>query len=1633
MKKIFKKSILILLTLEMVIAPFKPFLFKEVLASETVKSDKNNDYVYLADIDYVYGQVGYSSVKINKNDSGEMISLNINNTRTYSMNAIFAHAKSTLIYDLSKYENLDTFSAYVGVDASRGTNGNGVIFHIYGTTDNDYNTKNWSKLHTTKALKGDSEAEHIQVSLGDYKYLKLEADSNGDNSNDHAVYLDAMLYNASTYVPKDTTISWLKKVEEYDEELLKYSDSEIISQKELKLKLMQRTFVKRVGYGILGAFANKSENNYEFISWLFNDEERLENYLLGGTPEGNNYLQALTVFENLYTKNKADLLDKNDGQLYEKMMMAISLAYGSDVNFWQTANKPVEPVRTPSNHMDRYDVIKKLYTIGYTYDNVSTYFEKENFKNLKVEEMRWVVNNRISDIEIAWLNWYTQMTKEGKTPYNQDSPYNPYTYIYYSTGWNYEDSNYYQENSQYCAEGNNVNKKNAGYKRGVSCNTKYGLEHFELQTKPGSPLRLWTIWEEDGVCGSLAGTGSNIEMSLGRPSTLVSQPGHAAYFVSSLKDWKGQTLREWQIGNAAAGWSASYKGERMLLNWGTKGNGWSDSNNGAYLLVAQRAVDNWEEYKKAFYYNLLGDLKIKLEDKIKSYESAINEQHYNVDAWYNLIQCYLQDENTPSSKYLELAKKITSYFFEFPLPMYDLLKLFQDKIVENEVEYTNLVDTTLNKQLKVSDKEYFQAAAIVDITKYLLKLNGDNAVATFSFDGENAKKLMLLGKYAENNTPFEYTLNYEYDALEQKVSSNTKWIRVEDGRTSVDLSDSMDLLNTKNDIVVHLLKDENYNVDNLFFIDLQNGPSPSSLYVNNLERRIANIDEKVAEWILIKDDNHLIDILMSQSYDDLDWNKFSEKLPQIDNKSGTMLFIRNGYTKTYLPSDPVFAIFDEKEDTAEMRYVPVANLEVKTSSSLNEDDEKKLLDRSINTFWQAKKDDEERTIILKSKNRSIELSKIEYVPRQDDVTVGMITKAKIEISADGDKWTEIANNLEWTPNKSIKTYVLPTPTKARYIKITALETAYNELTASMFNLYENTLTSYIDINTLPVSYVTEGYVYNGQEIKPKVTIKDGDVELLEDTHYSIKYRENVNAGTGTLEITGLGIYDGTIIKEFKILKANQPDVMPNSEMVASFEDKTLKDLSLPEGWHWEDETLTLKEGELITAKALYTDTDNYENTEVEIKVKKEIGHHPVIEVKDNQTQFTFEFDGNEQQSLDYFTDLITINDEEDGNILLSSNQVVIKSDINWQEQGTYHIIITVQDNDGNESSLTLEITIKKSGETISLNNDEYEIIIDNEELYYNGKELNLNVKVRKKGKAQRNTILDDSNTLHELTEGVDYTISYSELVKAGNHTVSVKGINIYDGTLTKNYVINKAVKPTTMLEQEMHVSNNTTKLEDIILSDLWQWENADIELVEGENKVKLIFLGDENHERYEMDVLIVKEKSEISTPTKPEEDKPTNPEVPTENPKDKEENTKPEITENNDNNDDKKQEEKPVVEEQNNNSSNNSEENINKPTINTNKEENITSNKETNKNTSSSTKPTTNKEVNETDNNTTNDIDNSKEDNNQNVNKTSEEVSQKEEEPQKNISYWFIIPVIVVIGGLIILIVKLKNNQKEND
>lgn len=105
--------------------------------------------------------------------------------------------------------------------------------------------------------------------------------------------------------------------------------------------------------------------------------------------------------------------------------------------------------------------------------------------------------------------------------------------------------------------------------------------------------------------------------------------------------------------------------------------------------------------------------------------------------------------------------------------------------------------------------------------------------------------------------------------------------------------------------------------------------------------------------------------------------------------------------------------------------------------------------------------------------------------------------------------------------------------------------------------------SSIDIDSLgfKLSLSSNSYTYDGKAKTPIVTIKNDTATLIKDTDYTVEYSNNINAGTATVTVTGIGNYTGILTKTFIINKAQQTvnatissntlDIGDTSEITAS--------------------------------------------------------------------------------------------------------------------------------------------------------------------------------------------------------------------------------------------------------------------------------------------------------------------------------------------------------------------------------------------------------------------------------------------------------------------------------------------------
>ena len=87
--------------------------------------------------------------------------------------------------------------------------------------------------------------------------------------------------------------------------------------------------------------------------------------------------------------------------------------------------------------------------------------------------------------------------------------------------------------------------------------------------------------------------------------------------------------------------------------------------------------------------------------------------------------------------------------------------------------------------------------------------------------------------------------------------------------------------------------------------------------------------------------------------------------------------------------------------------------------------------------------------------------------------------------------------------------------------------------------YSGTLLKYFqiksaDISKYDITLSANSFKYNGTHQKPEITVKSGNRILTANTDYVVSYSNNMNAGTASITITGMGNYINSATRTFEI-------------------------------------------------------------------------------------------------------------------------------------------------------------------------------------------------------------------------------------------------------------------------------------------------------------------------------------------------------------------------------------------------------------------------------------------------------------------------------------------------------------------
>ena len=1024
--------------------------------AETQEDPNEGEYIRLTDLDIrTESKAGWDQIRKNQDNNGAKLEIKREGAYYPFDYGIWAHAKSEVYFNISEYsEKYHYLTMWVGLNKTA-TRGDGVKFWIYTSDEDTFYAEgptHWTlKSDADKVYMPGEEAVFMKIDIRGAKYLRLSAVANANNASDHAVYIDPMLIT-DHYEEKQPAYP---SIDVYDQRIKDYANKDL-ADSQYELLVLQRKFKASVGNYALERFIEEEPANKETIDWLMNDVENLRYYILGGAPTGSYYnsLKELTRLLKEYRSDfddttpisdagKALLTKKNlnwsttKGNLYKRMAITLSLTHSSRVGLWMQNSE-----FNQSDSVDRYLLYKQMYNNG-QFRATDTVDMTPWFETYNIEEMRWVLGTLIDDEEVIWLNEYTQ-SRIDKAPNSVWSLLTPHPYMAYV--WpNYANPVYYDENNKdYFNDLFAVEKTNED-----GTTTKKGLFEYvpyRNDTSKGYVYKLWMNFRNQfgtgAVCGGISKSGHCIRGVNAIPSAVIGQPGHAALLYYN-QNAEGKGL--WGIDNDVSGWALSEKGERMPLGWGNDRT-YVKGYNVPYVILAQEALNDYNNFEKA--EKLLMTVDTYKDDKAKQeqiYRDAIKIQSINLDAWAGLAKLYVEDTTKTEEDYYKLEKEMMEALKCFPFPMYNLSNYIKTKLTSDEYEFKF---TILQNKILTEAKNYpnegstvLQPATTRGLASYLLG-QIDTRLATFSFDGADAEKIVLSSRFDGNGIRWDYS-------LDGKKTWNEVASTAEDHKRTL-TKEEIASITAENDIYVHIVG-TNYSEENIYQIDIQESAGlPETLFASDLENRMVGVNLST-QWRYTENEP---------------WTFYSESSPDLTGNKTVQL--RQGATGTRLASEASTTFtFTEDNQPETRKYIPVSHLSIQSCSTQATNQggaATNAIDANYNTRWHSawNGSDTERYIVIEL-DQSVSLSAVEFVPAGGGN--GKIYDGTIYGSMDGENWEELANqkNLTYTNQANsiqdaitnTKSFEIEKPKEVKYVKIVADRTNGNWFTARAFNLYQD--------------------------------------------------------------------------------------------------------------------------------------------------------------------------------------------------------------------------------------------------------------------------------------------------------------------------------------------------------------------------------------------------------------------------------------------------------------------------------------------------------------------------------------------------------------------------------------------------
>ena len=1119
-------------------------------------------------------------------------------------------------------------------------------------------------------------------------------------------------------------------LEEYDRQISAHSVED--NYQNNKHLVLQREFVNRVGYDNIQTAVADNEKVKVALDWLLTDTDALQLFIEAGHLYNGSSTKTLTALGDLYDEFKSELSDTGDGYSYKKMLIATAVAYCKDIRTFATQYSGVS---VSSDPVVKFREFKKIY------DN-NGFLYKDQFDNFCMELVRYVMDARMDDEEIQWLRSYA----EYKYPDNLSKRLNGYGFVSYNKG-NYLNPDLYSEEYR--------EKWEEKYKLSEFGLTSYGIE---------KRYRLWMFMEEGGICWGISGMGTNLNEVHGIPAVNMYQPGHEAYLLYS-QDANGNGL--WNIWNNVGNWNNSYTRwgantnteARILLGWGMKDYNKLGVNNGSYMLLAQAAINHYDNYLESMFYNLIANSYTEgSQERLEAYHKSLEKLNINLDTYDGLINEYSAVGKT-DEEWMALAYRIVDAYTYYPLAMVEALNRIDANLTNNisKSEITILKTEALNKATKATTANTLQPEVSKIVANSLL--SGDSIdLATFSFTGENANSIVLNEYYDNVNQMVKYSLD---GGLTWTQNTN---------HTIKLTQEELDSLNADKDIIVGLV-----GMNATYTIDLKAGKTISStdIYLNDSENLLIGATDNL-EYSL---DNGKT------------WNDYISGLDSDVRFTGNQSVIaRYKAYDQYLPGESKTFNFTENTINPTSAYLQLrhVNLYEFSSEQGSKNAAAQFIDGNYNTRWHTTWDwvDDAKYISVQfDKVRYI--SKLTYLPHD---TSGRLRSGNIYTSMDGVNWEKVHSFSNLPNTMALKTIDLGNSYEAKYVKIESTESygRYENQTnvyfaGRMLDFYEDTTKSYHPAATIEYSTkeLTNGDVVAKLVLPNGCTAEETEFTFSSNNTHDFIYRDaNGDEHTVTAEVNWIDKILPSMTYEFDNSNPTNKDV---TLTITGFNKEGVNVTILDENNNLNNEISTISDtaletvdDELSSSPSTYTFTENktviFQLTDragnvsqVPITVDWIDRVAPNATLKYSTTSLTNE---NVTVTLENFTEDGVVVKNNDGN-----------SSYTFEKNGEF--TFEIEDKAGNKNSITATVNwIDKEAPNVNVS--------------YNTTDwTNQDVVATLEGLEDGDTIISEGGATHTFKENGSFEFIVRD--EAGNETrvpVTVNWIDKEAPTVDISYDIN---------------------------------------------------------------------------------------------------------------------------------------------------------------------------------------------------------------------------------------------------